>query len=54
MCKYMGRATQDVPVYNRDYSPHYNLLTPSDSSLALEGPMSLRPSILANSVMEEW
>ena len=47
MCEYMGRATQDVPVYNCDYSLHYNLiLTPPDSSLALEGPMSLRPSVL--------
>ena len=39
---------------NCNYSPHYDLLTPSDSSLALEGPMSLRPSVLANSLMEEW
>ena len=54
MCKYMGRANQDVPVYNCDYSPHYNLLTPPNSSLALEGPMSLRPSFLANIVMDEW
>ena len=54
MCEYMGRATQDVPVYNCDYSLHYNLiLTPPDSSLALEGPMSLRPSVLANIVMDE-
>ena len=54
MCEYMGRATQDVPVYNCNYSPHYNLLTPPDSSLALEGPMSLWPIVLANIVMEEW
>ena len=54
MCEYMGRATQDVPVYNCDYSPHYHLLTPPDSSLALEGPMSLRSSVLANIVMDEW
>ena len=54
MCEFMGRATQDVPVYNCDYSPHYDLLTPPDSSLALEGPMPLRPSVLANIVMEEW
>ena len=46
MCEFMGRATQDVPVYNCDYSPHYDL--------ALEGPMPLRPSVLANIVMEEW
>ena len=52
MCEFMGRATQDVPVYNCDYSPHYDLLTPPDSSLALEGPMPLRPSVLANIVME--
>ena len=54
MCEFMGRATQDVPVYNCDYSPHYDLLTPPDSSLALEGHMSLRLSFLANIVMEEW
>ena len=34
--------------------PHYDLLTPPDSSLALEGPMSLRPSVLANIVMDKW
>ena len=54
MSQYMERATQDLPVYNCDYSPHYNLLTLPDSSLALEGPMSLRPSALADIVMEEW
>ena len=41
---YMGRATQDVPVYNCDYSTHYDLLTAPP----------WRPSALANIVMDEW
>ena len=37
MCEYMGRATQDIPIYKCDYSLHYDLLTPPDSSNSSDG-----------------
>ena len=54
MCEYTSEPTRDVALYNCDYSPHYDLLTPLDSRLALEGSYHLRPSTLAIQATMEW
>ena len=47
MCEYTSEPTRSVALYNCDYFPHYDLLTPMDSRLALKGSFHLRPSTLA-------
>ena len=37
MCEYTSEPTRSVALYNCDYFPHYDLLTPLDSRLALKG-----------------